>query len=90
MRAIAIVLAVALGGCATAAVPVTVEVPVVVYCAAPVVPAPALPIDSLVAGSDVFVSVRALWATVEVLEAYGARLQVALDACRPVSRDPRP
>jgi hypothetical protein len=76
----AILFALAIGGCAH--MTETVNVPVPVPCNPPKVEKPALPVDSLPQGSDIFSQVRALWATVETLEGYADQLTAALDACR--------
>ena len=67
-------------GCATTTH--TVSVPVPVPCDPPKVDKPTLPIDALPTGSTIFDQVKALWATVETLEAYAGQLNVAIDACR--------
>lgn len=73
-------------GCAGCAAPadrvVPVEVPVPVYCEPREVPRPALPTAGLRHDADVFVVTRALWAELDVRDAYEARLLDALDQCR--------
>jgi hypothetical protein len=73
---------VGISGCATVPSTVRVEVPVPIYCEAPSVAAPVLPIDGLDPMATAFQTTRALWASLELLEAYTAQLRVAVDACR--------
>lgn len=83
----AMVIIMAMGGCA----PITsniVHVPVPVPCEIPDVPVPAVPIDSVSKDADLFTVNRALWATVERLEAYIAQLRTMLDGCRTVPSNP--
>jgi hypothetical protein len=63
-------------------VPVTVEVPVPVYCEPREVPRPAMPTEALADDADVFVVARALWAELELRDAYEARLLDALEQCK--------
>lgn len=81
LLAAALALALALSGCAGVST-VTQLVPVPVPCEIPDAPAPALPIDSVAPGQDVFAVSRALWATLEVLEGYVAQLKAAEVGCR--------
>lgn len=84
-------LALALAGCAgERVVTVTVEVPVLVYCEAREVAAPVLPTEALRPGDDVFVVTRALWAEIDLREAYEIRLRDALEQCKKKGADSRP
>jgi len=81
--AAALALSLALSGCAL--IPGTTvrqNVPIPVPCDVPDIPTPSVPIDSMPAQPDVFVTGRALWATVETLEGHAAQMRAALDACR--------
>ena len=61
---------------------VRVEVPVAVPCNPPAVEEPTYPIDSIAPTADAFEYVRALWATVEMYEAYVLQLRAATELCR--------
>lgn len=75
----ALLLAALLAGCATTSH--TVEVPVPVPCEVPDVPKPALPIDAVPLDADIFAKVRALIASVELLEGDNDRLRAAIVGC---------
>lgn len=77
--------ALCLSGCETIH-SVAVKTPVPVYCKPPVVLLPTLPIDNILATSDPFQVTRALWASLEVYEAYATRLRAALDSCSETAR----
>ena len=75
--------ALALSGCATPPPEVVeVSVPVPVYCEPPARQRPSLPVDALPEAPDAFELVRALWASLEVLEGYSERLEADTNACR--------
>jgi hypothetical protein len=79
-RALLLVVAI-LAGCA----PVTsnvVRVPVPVPCEIPAVAPPVLPIDDVAPDADIFTIDRALWASLERLEAHVDQLRALLDGCR--------
>jgi len=85
--ALILLMAVIFTGCA----PITsnvVRVPVPVPCEIPDVPVPALPIDAVASDADLFTIDRALWASLERLEAYVAQLRTMLDGCRTVPANP--
>ncbi len=63
------------------------SVPVIVYCNPPLVEEPVYPIDALPENADIFQIVRALWATVEIHEAYAIKLRAALDKCSEKATD---
>lgn len=72
-----------LTGCAILTRTERIEVPLVVPCDPPGLQAPSRPIDGVNGQADVFEHIRALWATVEVLEGYVGHLEAAVGACRP-------
>lgn len=85
MKALAAAVALlVLSGCATTQPgdPITVRVPVPVPCDPPAVQRPAMPVDSLAPGSDVFQVARAHWAEREIREGYETQLRAAVDGCR--------
>lgn len=57
------------------------SVPITVYCNPPLVAEPVYPIDLLPMGANEFEITRALWASVEMHEAYSIKLRAALDKC---------
>lgn len=79
MRSLALALLVA--GCGTITTN-TIRVPVPVPCEVPDVPQPALPVDTVPASADVFTIDSALWATLEILEAYIGQLRAVAAGCR--------
>lgn len=79
--AVALIVIAALTGCAAQTSNI-VHVPVPVPCEIPDVLAPSLPIDVLVPDADIFTIDRALWASIERLEAHVERLSALLDGCR--------
>lgn len=70
----------ALAGCAGRVA--QIEVPVPVACKVPEIEKPALAIDTIAPDADIFTIVRALWATVEQMEAHEVEMQAAIDACK--------
>lgn len=84
MKRLVLVLALSLSGCASFSSVHTgsVEVPVAVPCRVPEIPRPAFAIDGVPVDSDVFVSSRALWASIEAWEAYETELQASIAACK--------
>ena len=76
----------ALAGCATTMKPPAVietKVRVSVPCDPGPVAAPAFPVDGLTGDEDIFTKAQTLAADIEVREGYAARLNAAIDACRP-------
>jgi hypothetical protein len=61
---------------------VRVEVPVAVPCNPPLVEEPTYPVDALATGASAYEYARAMWATIEMYEAYVLQLRAASELCR--------
>lgn len=59
------------------------KVQVSVPCDPGPVPAPAFPVDSLTGDEDIYDKAKTLAADIETREGYEARLNAAIDSCRP-------
>lgn len=75
---LALMLCLAVSGCATRTVTVEVPKPIPVPCVAPAVREPQYPTG----GADIYEKVRTLLAELELRKGYEVELQAALAACR--------
>lgn len=86
MRHVLIVIAALVAGCSAAPQkPAVIEtkVQVSVPCDPGPVPAPAFPVDGLTGDEDLYAKAQTMAADIEVREGYEARLNAAIDSCRP-------
>lgn len=87
MRGLMILLITLLAGCSTTAPriitkTVTVEVPVVAKCEAPMPDVPSFELDRVSVKDDLYVKGRAALIEIEQRKAYEERLRAAAQACR--------